>query len=254
MLIDTLLLPGQLVPVFQPIVDVTADVPRAVAVECLTRGAPGSRFESADVMFEYVRYKAAEPRVDRACITAAFAAARALPSALRLSVNVHAATLARDPGFCNAFEALLAANGVSTGRVVLEITEHSAPWMTPAFFRALGRMRELGVKIALDDVGLGHSNFKMMVDVRPDVLKIDRYFVGGAQGDDYRRAIIDAVVQLAARAGAEVVAEGVGDAADLEVVRAAGVRLVQGFHFARPAPAEALVEHALFQPLKGAIS
>jgi EAL domain-containing protein (putative c-di-GMP-specific phosphodiesterase class I) len=248
MLIDTFLEPGQLLPVFQPIVDVASGEARVHGLECLTRGAPGTRFESAEVMFEYVRYKAAEPRIDRACIAAAFGAARVFPPGVRLSANVHAATLARDPSFPHALEAMVASCGVDPRRLTLEITEHSAPWMTPTFFRTLAHVRQQGVAIALDDVGLGHSNFKMMVDVRPEVLKVDRYFVHGARHDDFRRAIIDAVVHLAERVGAQVVAEGVGDEDDLEAVRASGVTLIQGFYFARPAPAESLLLHALFAP------
>jgi EAL domain-containing protein (putative c-di-GMP-specific phosphodiesterase class I) len=94
--------------------------------------------------------------------------------------------------------------------------------------------------VALDDVGLGHSNFKMMVDVRPDVLKLDRYFVSGVAGDDYKQAIVRAVMQLARAVEASVVAEGVAEAEDLEAVRGMGVPLVQGFLFARPAGAPEL--------------
>jgi EAL domain-containing protein (putative c-di-GMP-specific phosphodiesterase class I) len=85
----------------------------------------------------------------------------------------------------------------------------------------------------------------MIVDVEPDVLKIDRYFVRGIYADEVRQAVVDTLVRFGRRIGAKVVAEGVGDERELRTVTALGVDLLQGFVFARPAPAQDLAKHPL---------
>ena len=103
------------------------------------------------------------------------------------------------------------------------------------FGASLAALRELGASIALDDVGLGHSNFMMIIECRPNYFKIDRYFVHGARTDVYRQAVLSSVAQLALPFGARVVAEGVETEADLEAVRQAGINLAQGYLFGQPA-------------------
>src|SRR5690242_16398379 len=99
MLIDILLRPGFLRPFFQPIVSVRDGRTALHGLECLMRGAASGHFESADVMFEYVRRKGAESRMDEACIVAGLTAASQFPLTTRFSLNVHAATLVRTPDF-----------------------------------------------------------------------------------------------------------------------------------------------------------
>ncbi|HET7040702.1 MAG TPA: EAL domain-containing protein, partial [Gemmatimonadales bacterium] len=93
-------------------------------------------------------------------------------------------------------------------------------------------------RLAVDDVGTGHSNLQMVIEVRPDFLKLDRFFVTGAATDPVRQATLAAMAGLAAALGGAVVAEGVETAADLAAVRAAGITLAQGYLLSPPlAPA-----------------
>jgi EAL domain-containing protein (putative c-di-GMP-specific phosphodiesterase class I) len=112
----------------------------------------------------------------------------------------------------------------------------------PSFRRTLAQLREAGLLIALDDVGLGQSNYKMILDVRPDIYKLDRYLVEGAWNDPYRQVILDSLARMVRRLEAKAVAEGVEDAHELVAVEAAGIDLVQGFLFARPMTRESLEE------------
>src|SRR5262249_34268580 len=152
-------------------------------------------FESAEVMFDYVRRKGDEARIDRSCILLALESVHDLATRARISLNVHAATLARDPDFGRVLHDALARWEIPATQVTLEIVEHSAPWVPPSLLRELDRVRATGIGIALDDVGHGHSNFKMIVDVRPEYLKLDRYFVEGIERDTVRQAIVECVVQ-----------------------------------------------------------
>ncbi len=233
-LLDVILEPGRLSVVFQPMFEVCAASHQLFAVECLIRGPRGTNVERPSVLFEYVRRKRAEAAVDRACVATALADAGRLPGEPRLSLNVHASTLGRDPGFHDFLLERAEEARIDRRRLVVEIVEHAPPLDVPSFRRALTELRDAGIAIALDDVGLGQSNYKMILDVRPEIYKLDRYLVSGAWSDPYRQVILDSLARMVRRLQARAVAEGVEDHHELAAVEAAGIDLVQGFLFARP--------------------
>ncbi len=208
--------------------------PQLFALECLIRGPKGSNVERPNILFEYVRRKRAEAAVDRACIATALADAADLPGSPRLSLNVHASTLGRDPGFLAFLLDRAREAQIEPRRLVVEVVEHAPPLDVPSFRRTLTQLREAGIAIALDDVGLGQSNYKMILDVRPEIYKLDRYLVSGAWADPYRQVILDSLARMVRRLEARAVAEGVENRNELVAVEAAGIDLVQGFLLARP--------------------
>jgi EAL domain-containing protein (putative c-di-GMP-specific phosphodiesterase class I) len=238
--LNRILQPGGITPVYQPVFRAQDGTLNLFAVECLARGPKGTNFESAGVLFEYVRLKREESLVDRACIVAALRGASSLPETLRFALNVHASTLGRDHGFIQFLQTTAAATGIGLERLTIDIVEHAPPWDGVSFLAAVRELRELGAHIALDDVGLGQSNFKMLLDVEPNYLKVDRYFVDGCAADPRRRAVIHALYELASQFGAEIIAEGVTNDADQHALQEMGVTLMQGFHFAEPVTAEDL--------------
>ncbi len=233
-LLDQILEPGRLSVVFQPMFEVGTSRPQLFALECLIRGPKDTNVERPNVLFDYVRRKRAEAAVDRACIATALAAASGLPGDPRLSLNVHASTLGRDPGFQSFLLDRARDARIDPTRLVVEIVEHSPPLDVPSFRRALTQLRDAGIAIALDDVGLGQSNYKMILDVRPEIYKLDRYLVSGAWADPYRQVILDSLARMVRRLEARAVAEGVENHHELVAVEAAGIDLVQGFLLARP--------------------
>ena len=242
-LLDELLAPDALTTVFQPILRIAADGARSVhGYEALTRGPRGTHASRADVLFEYVRQKRSESVVDRACTLSALRSARALPGTPSLSLNVHAATLGQDDGFVPLLLRTADQCGIAAERLVVEVVEQSSRWNSAGFARAVRGLRDAGARMALDDVGFGHSNLHMVLEVRPEFLKLDRYFVTGAAGDRARWAVLATMQRLAVELGAEVVAEGVETGDDLEAVCAAGIALAQGYLFSPPVAAAALVE------------
>jgi EAL domain-containing protein (putative c-di-GMP-specific phosphodiesterase class I) len=242
-LLDHILEPGRLSAVFQPILEVGPYGTSVHAFECLTRGPAGTNLESPDVLFEYARRKHAEPSVDHACVQTALRAARQLPSTARLSVNVHASTLSRDHEFSVFLGDTAEVCGISLDRLIVEVVEHVSPWDRPSFLNTIEGLRAIGVAIALDDIGLGQSNYQMILDTRPDYFKIDGYFVRGCRSDFYRQAVLESVAGLAARFGARVVAESVEEESDLAMVTRLGIDLVQGWLFGRAASAEEQTRH-----------
>ena len=233
-LLQQVLSNGGIVPVVQPIFRLDGDTHKLAGVECLTRGPGGTPFQRADALFAYARRKRAEHIVDQHCISTALEAAAAIPAQIRLFLNVHASTLGRSADFCSWLCSTAAENSIDPRRLTIEIVEHTPVWNKSEFFESLAALREAGMRIALDDVGLGHSNFQMMVDAKPDYFKLDRYFVHGCHRDKYRKAVVASVAKLAEELDSSVIAEGIEDPADLEVLRDVGITLVQGFLFCRP--------------------
>jgi EAL domain-containing protein (putative c-di-GMP-specific phosphodiesterase class I) len=128
----------------------------------------------------------------------------------------------------------------------MEIVEQSTYFDSTRFAAALADLRSLGVKISIDDLGLSHGNYRLILDAQPDYLKLDRYFVHGCANDRHRQALIQSAQQIAQQFEAVVIAEGVERSADLSVLRSMGIRLVQGFLLSYPgAPPSLEVDDSL---------
>lgn len=250
-LIDTLKRPGAIRVEFQPMLCVRTGRPRLYALEALARGPRGSSVERPDVLFEYARRKGEESQVDAICIAEALASAATLPGKPRISINVHGSTLGNVPHFAEHFLDAAESYEISPDRLMLEIVEHRAPWTMDSFQSTLGVLRDAGVRIAVDDLGVGASNFRMLVDCRPDHLKVDRYIADGCSRDSVRAAVIASIVSLADAIGARPIVEGIEHEDDLEVVTNLGVNIVQGFLFAPAMPASELAQTAYLESQKG---
>jgi EAL domain-containing protein (putative c-di-GMP-specific phosphodiesterase class I) len=155
--------------------------------------------------------------------------------------------LASDLGFINFLKGEAAVYGISLNRLTLEVVEHTPAFNGVAFQHALEQLRALGVRIALDDIGLGSSNYKMMLDCRPDYFKVDKYLIQGCHRDLHRKAVVKSVATLGESLGSHVVAEGVEQLEDLETVTDLGIALLQGYLFGKPMPVSTLLSTELLQ-------
>ena len=231
---------------FQPIVKVRPDHVELYAVEALARGPRGTSMERPEVMFEYARRKGVESDIDLICITEAFEAYTRLPTRPLLSINVHGATLASVDHFSDRVLSAAKAYGIAPDHLMFEVLEYRAPWAIETFLSTLDLLRDAGVRIAVDDLGVGASNYQMIVDCHPDVLKIDRHVVNGCSGDRWRRAVLESIATLGRSCGATPIAEGVETAADLQMLLDLGIDTVQGWLYARSMPPEELAHNPLF--------
>ena len=222
----------------QPIFELLPEGRRLYAFECLARGVKGGAFERAEMLFQEVRRRRKEGSMDRSCLSAALREASRLSGEPHLCVNIHAKTLSTDAGFLADFARITAAHEISPARLTLEIVEHTASWATRLFHRNLEALRQLGVSLSIDDFGIGYSNLHRLLECRPDFCKIERYFVAGCDGDPRRSDILEAVTQLVHRFAARVIAEGIETTAELALVAAVGIDLVQGFLLSPPLPAD----------------
>jgi EAL domain-containing protein (putative c-di-GMP-specific phosphodiesterase class I) len=153
---------------------------------------------------------------------------------LRVSVNVSPRQLAA-PGFVAEVAAALHAAGHEPSLLCLEITESAVLSEPERVAETLERLKALGVRLALDDFGVGYSSLAQLRSLLPvDELKIDRSFVSGMTVGHEDRAIVDAVVRLATLLGMEAVAEGVETSEQAGALLEVDCGVAQGFHFARP--------------------
>ena len=152
-----------------------------------------------------------------------------------VNVNLSGRQLA-DPGIVEHVRDALTASGLAPHRLTLEITESVLMQDSEANMRRLGRLRELGVRLAIDDFGIGYSSLAYLRAFPVDDLKIDKSFIAGIPQDEDALAVVQTILQLARSLGLRVVAEGVETAAQYLALRALGADLVQGFYMARPAP------------------
>jgi EAL domain-containing protein (putative c-di-GMP-specific phosphodiesterase class I) len=226
-ILETVLDPSELSVRFQPIFQIEGGSRRVHSVEGLIRGPAGTQFERADILFDYVRRKKAEAAVDRSCLTAICEAAASLPSSVRININVHAVTLGQKSGFMDYFLRHVRKQFLAPERFTLEIVEHAPTCNIPELTNSIAKARESGVRIALDDVGLGQTNYRMMLDCHPEYFKLDAYFVQGLITDSKRRAVVASLVALAKALESSVVAEGVAAHDDLMQLETMGVEFAQ---------------------------
>ena len=120
-------------------------------------------------------------------------------------------------------------------RVVVEITEHEAVADYPVMREILGRLRTAGARIAVDDTGAGFASLRHVLMLQPDLIKLDTSLTRGIERDDKQQALVRAVTGFAAQVGADVLAEGIEEQAQLDALLAIGVRFGQGWHLGVPA-------------------
>ena len=159
---------------------------------------------------------------------------------LSVAVNLSARSL-HDPALVDEVARLLRRHGVPASRLTLEVTE-SAVMADPARAVALlHQLRDLGVRLSVDDFGTGYSSLSYLKRLPVQEVKIDRSFVTALGNDAEDLPIVRAIVDLGRHMGLEVVAEGVEDAATLELLDSIGCHLAQGWHVSRAMPLDDLL-------------
>ena len=119
-------------------------------------------------------------------------------------------------------------------RIVLEITERASLADVPELSSRLARLRALGFRIAVDDLGAGFAGLASFARLRPEVVKIDMSLVRGVEIDPVRQKLVDSITHASHDLGILVVAEGIESPAERDVLAALEVDLLQGYLFGRP--------------------
>jgi EAL domain-containing protein (putative c-di-GMP-specific phosphodiesterase class I) len=211
----------------QPIVDL--DSRRVVGAEALARFKdPDGNALPTERTFLDAHALDIGIELELAVIALALRSESRLPEGLYLALNVSPALLSRD-------ELLeIVARHDHERPLVVELTEHQAVEDYVELDAALGRLREHGVRVAVDDVGSGFASFRHVTRVNPEILKLDRSLVCGIDEDPVRQSLAAAIVSFARDVGAIVVSEGIESGDELECLMELAVGCGQGFYLARP--------------------
>ncbi len=213
----------------QAVVSLTDD--RVHGYEALARfPQPGP---GPDVWFAEAHRAGVGIELERLAVRCALRQLDRMPPDVFLSINVSPDT-AGDPGLADDLA------GFDGSRIVLELTEHAPVTDYGVLAAGLGRLRERGARVAVDDCGGGYSSLRHAALVAPEFLKLDMV-LGRHVTEPARAALTRALVGFARETGSLVIAEGIEEPADLEALRHLGVALGQGHLLSRPAPAAVLL-------------
>jgi PAS domain S-box-containing protein len=217
---------------FQPIVDLQSGR-RVLGVEALSR-FPSRDGITPDVIFAEATNAGLGLDLELLAVRRALSESRLLAGGLYVSINVSPPVLA-NPSLIDALQA----SGVDLRRVVIEVTEHASIGDYTQLTQPRQRLRDLGVRLAIDDAGAGYASLRHIVGLSPDIIKIDRALVANVDQDRARRALVMAVVMFALELQSSVIGEGVETAEELESLKSLGVDAAQGYLLGRPTTSSA---------------
>ncbi len=172
-------------------------------------------------------------------IRRAIAEAAQWRDAATVAINL-SPTQMKNPSLVSTVVTALASEGLEPSRLEVEITETVLMHETEHNIRTLHALRELGVRISLDDFGTGYSSLNYLRAFPFDKIKIDQCFVREIETSVESQAIVRAIISLARDLGMRIVAEGVENEHQAAMLAEMGCREVQGYLFARPAPAASI--------------
>lgn len=230
--LDRILAHGDITTLFQPIVSLSQQ--RALGHEALTRGPSNSALHSPINLLAAARHGGRLNDLEMLCRQNACRRYRQQHLPGKLFLNASPETLldaTHKPG--RTLE-LLQSFGIPASEVVIELTEQTPTDDFELLDTALHHYRTMGFSIALDDLGAGYSSLRMWSQLRPDYVKIDRYFIDGIHLDPVKREFVQSILKIAETSRAQVIAEGIELAEELRVLSSMGVDLVQGYLLGRP--------------------
>lgn len=155
----------------------------------------------------------------------------------KLFVNVFPETIASDR-FLQVMQAVRERYAPDCGRIVIEINEtihQVSVWNTSEFSRAIARIRQFGFQLAMDDVGEGTTNFRKMIELAPDYIKLDKFFAGGVCRSERIQQLIVLLVEYC-RDHTRLILEGIENEKQYEMAVKLGVASGQGYWLGEPAP------------------
>ncbi len=218
---------------YQPIV--ALDTGAVMGFEALSRGPAGSRYESPEYLLNAADAAGRTVEMDRIFRSMALTNAVTLPRDSKIFVNT-LASATHDPDLgAERLAAFLHQLDIAPQRVVLEFSERCNISNHGQWVENLQTYRNVGLQLAIDDVGTGYSSLERIVALRPNYIKIDRTLVQNIHRTELKRSVMQAMMGLAHALDAKLVAEGVECAEDVACLRDLGVPYAQGHLFGKPA-------------------
>jgi diguanylate cyclase (GGDEF)-like protein len=228
--IEAMLSEGKIVSALQPIVRLVNDT--VIGYEALARFPPRTPIRTPDELFAAAASLNMQSAVDRACVRGALQAASNIGEA-DLFLNVLIGTLVDHRGVAALDKAVQEAR-VDPATVVLEFSEREPVPDLALLQRIAAELRAHGFRIAVDDAGAGHASMRVIAELRPEFIKVDRSLITAIDADRARRALVVALLSFSGHIGARVIAEGIETQREQETLQSLGVQFGQGWLLGRP--------------------
>jgi EAL domain-containing protein (putative c-di-GMP-specific phosphodiesterase class I)/GGDEF domain-containing protein len=229
---------GDITSLFQPIVSLSER--RILGYEALTRGPSNTALHSPINLLAAARHADRLNELEMVCRENACRRYSQLQLQGKLFLNASPETLLDGTHKPGRTLELLQKYRIPADRVVIELTEQTPTDDFELLDAALHHYRDMGFSIALDDLGAGYSSLRMWSELRPDYVKIDRYFIDGIHRDAVKREFVESIMKIARASRAQVIAEGIELSEELRVLSDMGIDLVQGYLLGRPEEAPAI--------------
>lgn len=223
---------GNIRVLLQPIVSTATR--SVLGLEALVRGPSNSWLHSPLNLFATARRNGLQLDLEYLCIRSALAAWRERHIEARLFINISPETMYTDPRFGERFLDLVRHEKVPPERCVIELTEDSLLAEYGSLKAMLKELRDAGISIAIDDLGAGSSGLRAWSEIRPDFVKVDRYFVSGIDADPTKLEFIRSIIDMSRAVGSRIIAEGVETEGECRELLELGADGLQGYYFSRP--------------------
>ncbi|MBN2858101.1 MAG: EAL domain-containing protein [Candidatus Delongbacteria bacterium] len=214
---------------FQPIID--TDTGKIISYEVLLRGPhnepPAFVFKEVDndEMMEFDQ-KSRERAIN-------LAAKMGLKCSLNLNFTM-GSMLFENGRYVEDTVRAAQENGLTAKQIVVEILESEIIDRSEEFSKVLSKLRRAGVTIAIDDFGSGYAGLNMLADILPDLIKLDIHLIQNIHQDGVRQSIIRAICSICFDLGIDILAEGVEKKEEYEFLKKQGIKIYQGWLFAKP--------------------
>lgn len=235
--IQVLLDDGKLEALYQPIITLQSGA--IDGHEALVRGQKDSETDSPQALLDTAQTALLHIELELACVDRAMQGWGYPHTAGRIYLSLSADTLIAfsEPKALQRLEGLFLKNQVPYKRAVVEITQHRKLKDLAALERTTTALQALGCTIALDDVKASQRSLDLWLRLKPAIVKLDSRMTTDLQQDPLKIKVLRKLANLSFKTGASLVAKAVEDAADLRIVRDAGIQMAQGHFLGFPAPA-----------------
>ncbi len=222
-----------LTPLYQPIVDLQSG--EILGYEGLIRGPSDSPLHVPTTLFNVARLCGETVELERLCRKVHIENFVQMGLSGKLFLNMSPDVLLMPAIESGASLLTPALAGITPENIVIELTESDSTSNYPRLREAASDYRGFGLQIAIDDLGEGFSSLRLWSELRPEYVKIDKYFVQGIDKDAVKRQFVRSISEIALQSKSSVIAEGIETEAELQAVRSLGIQYGQGYLLARPA-------------------
>ena len=217
---------------FQPIVHLQTQ--QIYGYEGLIRGPVNTVLHSPTQLFEVATRVGRLADLDILCRQVVIKQFSQLGLPGRLFINVDPYSLIHEHFREGQTLEFIEQAGLNPSQVIIELTETHPVEDVKLMQQAMDHYRQMGFRVALDDLGAGYSGLKLWSELRPDIVKIDRHFIQGVDEDRTKQQFVSAILKTATALGCRVITEGVETEKEYATLRKIGVEMVQGYYFCRP--------------------